>query len=70
MMKTKKSDDFATARSSYGFITLGLAITATIASGSTFMGMPGLAYSMGAPSLWYPILYPIATVFGMLLIAA
>ncbi|MCS0671285.1 sodium:solute symporter [Cytobacillus firmus] len=70
MKKTKNSDDFATARSSYGFITLGLAITATIASGSTFMGMPGLAYSMGAPSLWYPILYPIATVFGMLLIAS
>lgn len=69
MKKTKNSDDFATARSSYGFLPLGLAITATIASGSTFMGMPGLAFSMGAPSLWYPILYPIATVFGMLLIA-
>lgn len=70
MKKTTNSDDFATARSSYGYITLGLAITATIASGSTFMGIPGLAYSMGAPSLWYPILYPIATVFGMLLIAS
>lgn len=70
LKRTTTSDDFATARSSYGFLTLGLAITATIASGSTFMGMPGLAYSMGAPSLWYPILYPIATVFGMLLIAS
>lgn len=69
LKKTTTSDDFATARSSYGYIPLGLAITATIASGSTFMGMPGLAYTMGAPSLWYPILYPIATVFGMLLIA-
>jgi len=70
MKKTKNSDDFATARSSYGYLTLGLAITATISSGSTFMGIPGLAFSMGAPSLWYPILYPIATVFGMLLIAS
>lgn len=70
MKRTKNADDFATARSSYGYITLGLAITATIASGSTFMGIPGLAYSMGAPSLWYPILYPIATVLGMVLIAS
>src|SRR5690606_11816848 len=31
--------------------------------------MPGLAYSMGAPSLWYPLLYPIATVIGMLFVA-
>jgi SSS family transporter len=69
MKRTKNADDFATARSSYGPLTLGFAITATIASGSTFMGIPGLAYSIGAPSLWYPILYPIATVLGMLLIA-
>ena len=69
MKKTKNADDFATARSTYSPITLGLAITATIASGSTFMGMPGLAYSIGAPSLWYPLLYPLATVIGMLLVA-
>src|SRR5699024_10317877 len=38
-------------------------------SGSTFMGMPGLAYEIGAPSLWYPLLYPIATVIGLLFVA-
>ncbi|MGG0717158.1 sodium/solute symporter [Robertmurraya massiliosenegalensis] len=69
MKRTKTADDFATARSSYGPYVLGFAITATIASGSTFMGMPGLAYSIGAPSLWYPLLYPLATVMGMLLVA-
>src|SRR5699024_12149833 len=69
MKKTNTSDDFATARSSYGPITIGLVISAGIASGSTFMGMPGLAYAMGAPSLWYPLLYPVATVFGMLFFA-
>ncbi len=69
MRKTKNSDDFATARSSYGPLTVALVIGAGISSGSTFMGMPGLAYSLGTPSLWYPLLYPIATVFGMLFVA-
>ncbi|WP_257349803.1 sodium:solute symporter family protein [Pseudalkalibacillus decolorationis] len=69
MKKTKNSDDFATARSSYGPFTIALVIGAGISSGSTFMGMPGLAYSLGTPSLWYPLLYPIATVFGMLFVA-
>ncbi|WP_261133515.1 sodium:solute symporter [Bacillus sp. Marseille-Q3570] len=69
MRKTKNSDDFATARSSYGPMTVALVIAAGVSSGSTFMGMPGLAYDLGTPSLWYPLLYPIATVFGMLFVA-
>lgn len=69
MKKTHNNDDFATARSSYGPITIALVIAAGIASGSTFMGMPGLAFDLGAPSLWYPLLYPVATVFGMLFFA-
>ncbi|SES94660.1 sodium/proline symporter [Salinibacillus kushneri] len=67
--KTKSSDDFATARSSYGPIVIALVISAGISSGSTFMGMPGLAFDLGAPSLWYPLLYPVATVIGMLFVA-
>ncbi|MBO8172261.1 MAG: sodium:solute symporter family protein [Bacillaceae bacterium] len=69
MKKTKNADDFATARSSYGPVALGLAVAATTASGSTFMGMPGQAYSLGFASLWYPILYPIGIYGGMLLTA-
>ncbi|MGV2875877.1 hypothetical protein ROU88_08270 [Macrococcus capreoli] len=69
MKRTHNSDDFATARSSYGPITIALVIAAGISSGSTFMGMPGLAYAVGAPSLWYPLLYPVSTVFGMLFFA-
>lgn len=69
MKKTHNNDDFATARSSYGPITIALVIAAGISSGSTFMGMPGLAFDLGAPSLWYPLLYPVATVFGMLFFA-
>jgi SSS family transporter len=69
MKKTKNADDFATARSSYGPIVLGLAVVATTASGSTFMGIPGTAYTSGFPSLWYPIIYPIGIYGGMLLTA-
>lgn len=69
LRRTHNNDDFATARSSYGPVTIALIISAGIASGSTFMGMPGLAFDLGAPSLWYPLLYPVATVFGMLFFA-
>jgi len=69
MKRTKTSEDFATARSSYSPFVIALVIAAGISSGSTFMGMPGLAYSIGTPSLWYPLLYPIATVIGMLFVA-
>ncbi|CAM4239587.1 Sodium/proline symporter [Lacicoccus alkaliphilus] len=69
MKRTKDADDFATARSSYSPLTMALVIAAGIASGSTFMGIPGLAYSIGTPSLWYPLLYPIATVIGMMFVA-
>lgn len=69
MKRTKTADDFATARSSYSPMVMALVIAAGISSGSTFMGIPGLAYSIGTPSLWYPLLYPIATVIGMLFIA-
>ncbi len=69
MGRTKNADDFAVARSGYGPWVLGLAFTATVASGSTFLGMPGLAYSKGFASLWYPIVYPLGIYLGMLMAA-
>lgn len=69
MKKTKTADDFATARSSYSPLMMAFVIATGISSGSTFLGIPGLAYSIGTPSLWYPLLYPIATVIGMLFVA-
>ncbi len=69
MSKTTNADDFAVARSSYGPWVLGLAFVATVASGSTFLGMPGLAYSKGFASLWYPIVYPLGIYLGMLMAA-
>lgn len=69
MKKTTDADDFAVARSSYGPWLLGLAFVAGSASGSTFLGIPGLAYSKGFASLWYPIVYPIGMYLGMLMAA-
>lgn len=69
MRKTGNADDFAVARSGYGPWALGFAVVATTASGSTFLGIPGLAYAVGFSSLWYPILYPIGIYMGMILTA-
>ena len=69
MRRTKDADDFAVARSSYGPWVLALAVTATVASGSTFLGIPGLAYEKGFSALWYPIVYPPGIYMGMLLAA-
>ena len=66
MRKTHTGEDFAVARNAYGPITLALALAATIASGSTFMGIPGLAYSKGFAAIWYPAIYPIAIYLGLI----
>jgi SSS family transporter len=67
MTKTKTDEDFAVARKSYGPWLLVLALASTIASGSTFMGIPGMAYSKGFPALWYPAIYPIGIYIGLIL---
>jgi Na+/proline symporter len=67
MRKTKTGDDFAVARGAYGPYLLVFALAATVASGSTFMGIPGLAYSKGFPAIWYPAIYPIGIYAGLIL---
>ena len=60
-------DDFAVARGGYGPITLGIAFAATIASGATFLGLPGFAYTYGVSALWVGFIYPIGVYAGVLL---
>jgi SSS family transporter len=67
MVKTKTDEDFAVARRSYGPFVMVFALAATIASGSTFVGIPGLAYAKGFPALWYPAIYPIGIYIGLIL---
>lgn len=60
-------DDFAVARGGYGPVSLALAFSATIASGATFLGLPGFAYTYGVSALWVGFLYPVGVYLGVLL---
>ena len=66
MSRVKDSDDFATARGGYGPLFLAFAMTATTASGATFLGLPGLAYRAGLPVLLYAFVYPLGVYIGVL----
>lgn len=42
-------------------------MTATTASGATFLGIPGLGYIYGLPALGYALVYPFAVYLGICL---
>jgi len=65
MRHVKTSDDFSTARGEYGMWFLAFAMTATTASGATFLGIPGLGYRFGLPALGYALVYPFAVYLGV-----
>ncbi|MEZ0155856.1 MAG: sodium:solute symporter [Candidatus Reddybacter sp.] len=65
MRQVKNSDDFSTARGGYGMWFLAFAMTATTASGATFLGIPGLGYKYGLPALGYALVYPFAVYLGV-----
>ncbi|WP_254538534.1 sodium:solute symporter family protein [Halomarina litorea] len=67
--RTNSQDDYATARGGFGFLTLAFAYAATVASGSTFMGIPAMAYGMGFKAGYYAMIYPIGIYLGMLFVA-
>ncbi len=66
MRRVEGSDDFATARGGYGPLFLAFAMTATAASGATFLGLPALAYKSGMSVLWYAFVYPLGVYSGVL----
>ncbi|MGC8909332.1 MAG: sodium:solute symporter family protein [Fervidicoccaceae archaeon] len=62
--------DFFTASKTLGYIVLGFALFATIASGNTFLGYAGQAYrSGGYPFLVVPAFY-VSILIGFLLLGA
>jgi len=65
--RVASADDFATARSSYGPLLLALAFASTAASGSTFLGLPGLTYTFGFSTLWIAFLYPVGIYIGIMI---
>ncbi len=68
MRKTKTGEDFAVARGAFGPFMVAFAFAATIASGATFMSLPGMAYSKGFAAIWYPAVYPIAIYLGLIFV--
>jgi Na+/proline symporter len=68
MRKTKTEEDFAVARGAFGPLMVAFAFAATIASGATFMSLPGMAYSKGFAAIWYPVVYPVAIYLGLILV--
>ncbi|WP_331235395.1 sodium:solute symporter family protein [Natronorarus salvus] len=66
---TSAQDEYATARGGYGFLALSLAYAATVASGATFMSIPGMGYDMGFMAGYYAMIYPIGIFGGMLIVA-
>ncbi len=69
MRSVRNSDDFATARKSYGPWFLAFAVVATTASGATFLGIPGIVYSDGVAGLWFAIVYPFGVYTGIVICA-
>jgi len=67
MRRVRGSDDYATARGGYGPLYLALAMTATTASGATFLGVPGICYTYGLSGLWLAFVYPVGVYGGVLL---
>ena len=67
MRRVTSSDDFATARGSYGPLFLAFALTATTASGGTFLGLPAIGYTSGVSVFWYATFYPLGCYCGLLL---
>jgi len=67
MRRVRNSDDFATARAGYGPLFLAFALTATAASGGTFIGIPAIAYKVGFSALWYAFVYPLGLYIGLII---
>ncbi|MGI9238224.1 MAG: sodium:solute symporter family protein [Woeseiaceae bacterium] len=65
--RVKQADDYAVARKSYGPLALALAFAATTASGATFLGLPGYAYTHGVSVLWWAFGYPIGVYIGVII---
>ncbi len=65
--RVTNSDEFAVARGGYGPLPLALAFAATTASGATFLGLPGYAYSHGLSVMWYAFAYPLGVYIGVLI---
>jgi len=64
--KIKSSEDFIVAGRSLGFWVFTLMIVASICSGMTILGVSGLGYVAGWPTIWEQIFVPLSASFVIL----
>jgi SSS family solute:Na+ symporter len=64
--KIKNSEDFLVAGRNLGFWTFTLLVVASICSGMTILGVAGLGYAAGWPSIWEQIFVPLSAAICIL----
>ena len=64
--KIKNSEDFLLAGRNLGFWTFTLLVVASICSGMTILGVAGLGYTTGWPSIWEQIFVPLSAAICIL----
>ncbi|HWQ19836.1 MAG TPA: sodium:solute symporter family protein [Methanotrichaceae archaeon] len=65
--KIKTSEDFLVAGRNLGFWTFVLLVVASICSGMTILGVAGLGYTSGWPSIWEQIFVPLSAAICILI---
>ncbi|HUM81931.1 MAG TPA: sodium:solute symporter family protein, partial [Methanothrix sp.] len=68
--KIKNSEDFLVAGRNLGFWTFTLLVVASICSGMTILGVAGLGYATGWPSIWEQIFVPLCAAVCILFFGA
>ena len=64
--KVKTSEDMLVAGRNLGFWVFVLLIVSSICSGMTILGVSGLGYTTGWPSIWEPIFVPLSAAICIL----
>jgi sodium/proline symporter len=65
--KIHNSEDYILAGRSLGFWVFTILIVASICSGMTLLGVSGLGYAAGWPTIWEQIFVPLAAAFAIII---
>lgn len=64
--KIHNTEDYIVAGRSLGFWVFTILIVASICSGMTLLGVSGLGYQLGWPTIWEQIFVPLAAAFAII----
>ncbi|MBN1195242.1 MAG: sodium:solute symporter family protein [Methanomicrobiaceae archaeon] len=65
--KIHNTEDYILAGRSLGFWVFTILIVASICSGMTLLGVSGLGYALGWPTIWEQIFVPLSAAFAIIL---